>query len=203
MNERLEVKATLAVDDTGTITGNAWPFGEADRVGDMIVKGAVNVVGSDLPILYQHDPADLVGTWHEVKQTDEGLIVKGQLHVDRPRVRSVLAMVKSGLVSGLSIGFKARSWTGEAGRNRIIAALDLFEVSIVRNPNHPKARILNPNFPPKRSPWRNPSTAPRQRRSSPAPRRKSKEAKFYESPPLYRAQGRRSRRPGYAHHESP
>jgi len=143
MTERLEVKATLAVDDTGTITGNAWPFGEADRVGDMILKGAINVVGTDLPLLYQHDPADLIGTWDAIEQTDQGLIVKGKLHTDRPRARSVLAMVKSGLVSGLSIGFKAKSWTGEAGRNRVIAALDLFEVSIVRNPSHPKARVLS------------------------------------------------------------
>jgi uncharacterized protein len=142
MTERLEIKSTLTVSDEGQITGLAWLWKEADRSRDMIVKGAVSVVGENLPILYQHDPADLVGTWSEVTQTDEGLSVKGQLHVDRPRVRSVLAMVKSGLVSGLSIGFKPRSWTGQAGRNRVIAALDLFEVSIVRNPNHPKARIL-------------------------------------------------------------
>lgn len=141
MTERLEIKSTLAVTDAGVITGIAWPWREPDSVGDIITKGAINVVGTDLPLLYQHDPADLIGTWHEVKQTDEGLAVEGRLHVDRPRARSVLAMVKSGLVSGLSIGFKAKSWTHQ-GRNRVIAALDLFEVSIVRNPSHPKARVL-------------------------------------------------------------
>jgi uncharacterized protein len=142
MTDRLEIKATLAVTDEGEITGNAWPFGSADSVGDIITKGAINVAVSDLPILFSHDPSDLVGTWNEVKQTDEGLLVKGKLHMDRPRARSVLAMLKSGLVSGLSIGFKAKSWTGEAGRNRVLAAIDLFEVSIVRNPSHPKARVL-------------------------------------------------------------
>ncbi|MEH2517544.1 HK97 family phage prohead protease [Bradyrhizobium sp. AZCC 1610] len=143
MTERLEIKSTLSVTEEGEVTGNAWPFGSADSVGDVITKGAFNVVGSDLPLLFQHDPSDLVGSWSEIKQTDEGLVVKGRLHTDRPRARSVLAMVKSGLVSGLSIGFKAKSWTGEQGRNRIISALDLFEVSIVRNPSHPKARILS------------------------------------------------------------
>ncbi|MEH2542822.1 HK97 family phage prohead protease [Bradyrhizobium sp. AZCC 1699] len=142
MTERLEIKSTLAVTDEGEIEGNAWVFAEPDQVGDIIVKGAINVVGSDLPLLFQHDPSDLVGSWSEIKQTDDGLIVKGRLHVDRPRARSVLAMVKSGLVSGLSIGFKAKSWT-QQGRNRVIAALDLFEVSIVRNPSHPKARVLS------------------------------------------------------------
>jgi uncharacterized protein len=51
-------------------------------------------------------------------------------------------MVKSGLVSGLSIGFKTKSST-QQGRNRVIAALDLYEISVVRNPAHPRARITN------------------------------------------------------------
>lgn len=32
MNEILEIKASLAVDSEGVITGNAWPFGSADSV---------------------------------------------------------------------------------------------------------------------------------------------------------------------------
>jgi HK97 family phage prohead protease len=51
-------------------------------------------------------------------------------------------MVKSGLVSGLSIGFKTKASTRQ-GRNRTITALDLYEVSVVRNPAHPKARIIS------------------------------------------------------------
>lgn len=142
MTERLEIKATLSVTDEGEITGNAWPFNSPDSVGDIVTKGAINVAVSDLPILFSHDPSDLIGTWDEVKQTDEGLIVKGKLHMDRPRARSVLAMVKGGLVSGLSIGFKTKASTKQ-GRNRVISALDLFEVSIVRNPSHPRAQITS------------------------------------------------------------
>lgn len=140
--DKLEIKASLSVDDAGTITGNAWPFGSPDSAGDLIQKGAFNVAVADLPILFSHDPSDLVGTWDEVKQTDEGLIVKGKLHMDRPRARSILAMVKGGLVSGLSIGFKTKASTKQ-GRNRVISALDLFEVSLVRNPSHPRARVTS------------------------------------------------------------
>jgi HK97 family phage prohead protease len=142
MTERLEIKATLSVTDAGEITGNAWPFGLADSVGDIITKGAINQAVDNLPMLFSHDPSDLIGTWDEVKQTDDGLIVKGKLHMDRPRARSVLAMVKGGLVSGLSIGFKTKASTKQ-GRNRVISALDLFEVSIVRNPAHPRAQITS------------------------------------------------------------
>ena len=58
------------------------------------------------------------------------------------RARTVLGMIKSGLVSGLSIGFKTKAST-QQGRNRVISALDLYEISVVRNPAHPRARITS------------------------------------------------------------
>lgn len=140
--DRLEVKATLSASDDGEIVGTAWPFGEPDTTGDLIVKGAFHFASNELPILFQHNPADLIGTWTEAAETADGLIVKGKVHMDQPRARTVLGMVKSGLVSGLSIGFKTKSST-QQGRNRVIAALDLFEISVVRNPAHPRARITS------------------------------------------------------------
>ncbi|OAF13933.1 hypothetical protein AXW67_18300 [Bradyrhizobium neotropicale] len=62
--------------------------------------------------------------------------------MDKPRARSVLAMVKSKLVDGLSIGFRTKASTTQ-GRNRVISALDLAEISVVRNPAHPRARITS------------------------------------------------------------
>ncbi len=38
--DRLEFKSVLTVDDAGTISGVAWPFGTPDRVGDVIDRGA-------------------------------------------------------------------------------------------------------------------------------------------------------------------
>lgn len=141
--DRLEVKATLSVTDAGEIVGTAWPFNAGpDSVGDIVTKGAFNFVSEELPILFQHNPADLIGTWTEAAETADGLVVKGKLHIDQPRARTVLGMVKSGLVSGLSIGFKTKSST-QQGRNRVIAALDLYEISVVRNPAHPRARITS------------------------------------------------------------
>ena len=140
--DKLEIKAAITVDDTGTITGMAWPFGSADSSNDIITKGAFNFVSSDLPILFQHNPADLIGNWTEMAETADGLVVKGQLHMNQPRARTVLGMIKSNLISGLSIGFKTKSSTKQ-GRNRIISALDLFEISVVRNPMHPRARIIS------------------------------------------------------------
>ncbi|MDB5616161.1 HK97 family phage prohead protease [Tardiphaga sp.] len=140
--DKLELKASLSVTDDGQIAGIAWPFGSPDKVGDLITMGAFGVILADLPILYQHNPADLVGTWTEAAETDAGLVVKGQLHLDHARARSVRAMLRSGLVSGLSIGFRTKSATKQ-GRNRIITALDLAEISLVHEPSHPRARILS------------------------------------------------------------
>ncbi|MET4242729.1 HK97 family phage prohead protease [Bradyrhizobium sp. RT10b] len=140
--DRLEVKATLSVDSEGSIVGTAWPFNAGpDTMGDTITKGAFNVA-TDLPMLFSHDPSDLVGTWSEVAETNDGLIVKGMIHKDQPRARSILSMVKSGLVSGLSIGFRTRE-AKQRGRTRVISLLDLVEVSLVRNPAHPRARVTS------------------------------------------------------------
>ena len=49
MTDRIEIKAQLSVDDAGEITGIAWPFGSADRVGDVIQKGAFDQPAS-LPV---------------------------------------------------------------------------------------------------------------------------------------------------------
>lgn len=143
MNERLEIKASLSVTDAGEIVGTAWPFNAGpDSVNDLITKGAFNFMSTDMPVLFHHNPSDLVGTWTEATENNEGLIVKGMMHMDQPRARTVLGMVKSGLVSGLSIGFKAKSWTKQ-GQNRVISALDLYEISLVRNPAHPRARVTS------------------------------------------------------------
>lgn len=143
MTDRLEIKAALAIDDAGEICGIAWPFGSADTVGDIIVKGAFGTVGADLPMLLGHDPNQPVGLWTEVRETDAGLEVKGKLFVDESqRARAVRSMIKNGLIGGLSIGFNGAS-AKKSGRNRVISRLNLQEISVVRNPAHPKARITS------------------------------------------------------------
>lgn len=140
--DKLEIKATLSVTDTGEIIGNAWPFGSADSVGDIITKGAFNFAVEHMPMLYGHNPDDLIGTWDELKETADGLVVKGKLHMQHARAKAVHGLIKGELAKGLSIGFKTKASTRQ-GRNRIISALDLFEISVVRNPAHPRARILS------------------------------------------------------------
>jgi HK97 family phage major capsid protein/HK97 family phage prohead protease len=141
--DKLEIKAALTVDDAGTITGIAWPFGTPDRVGDIIEKGAF-ASPARLPMLFAHDQAQAVGVWESMTETAEGLQVKGRLLIDDvARAREVRALVREGAATGLSIGFVAKSAKARPGGGRTITALALHEISIVAVPCHPGATITS------------------------------------------------------------
>lgn len=140
MTTRLEMKAALTVDETGQITGTAWPYGTADRVGDVIEKGAITSP-TTLPMLWSHDQAQVIGIWDEITESNEGLTVKGRLLVrDVAKAREVHALIMQKAVTGLSIGFQTKAAI-PLGRGRKITALDLHEISIVAVPSHPGAQI--------------------------------------------------------------
>ncbi|MCF6370983.1 phage major capsid protein [Rhizobium halophilum] len=142
MTERLEIKAALTVDEAGTITGIAWPFGSPDRVGDVIEKGAFTSPET-LPMLFAHDQGQVIGVWDEISETAEGITVKGRLLVDDvERAREVRAMIRSKAVSGLSIGFVTKAAKPRT-RGRTITALNLHEISVVAVPCHPGAQITS------------------------------------------------------------
>ena len=106
---KLEIKASFQVSDAGEITGNAWPFGAADRVGDVIEKNAFADAPATLPILWAHDQGQTIGVWNSIKSTGAGLEVKGKLLTHSvEKAKEVRALVQAGAVTGLSIGFVTR-----------------------------------------------------------------------------------------------
>lgn len=138
----LELKAAVSVDDAGAITGMAWPFGSPDRMGDEIMPGAFKSAKAPLPLLAFHRPDDPIGVWEEVRETGAGLQVKGRLLVDDlSRAREIRALVQSGAVTGLSIGFVPKSASARRGGGREIRAVELVEISLVSIPAHPGARV--------------------------------------------------------------
>lgn len=142
MTTRLEFKADLTVTPEGLIEGIAWPFGSADRVGDVIEKGAI-AAPVTLPMLFAHDQGQVIGVWDQIEETDAGLTVKGRLLIDDvARAREVQAMISAKAVSGLSIGFVTTKSTPRA-KGRTITALSLHEISVVAVPCHPGAQITS------------------------------------------------------------
>ncbi|MGU3496294.1 HK97 family phage prohead protease [Xanthobacteraceae bacterium A53D] len=142
--ERLFVETKILMDDSGAVEGLAWPFGSADRMGDMIEKGAFAGARLPLPMLFGHDQNDPVGAWTEAVEATDGLRLKGRLLVDDvARAREVRALVRSGAVGGLSIGFVTRKAAPRKGGGRTISALELVECSLVTVPMHPGARVTS------------------------------------------------------------
>ena len=144
MTVQLDCKADLSVSDAGEISGIAWPFGTADRIGDMIEKGAFASVALPVTMLFGHDQNDPIGVWTEAQEHPDGLHLKGRLLVDDvARAREVRALVKSGAVRGISIGFITRKANARPGGGRTISQLELLEASLVAIPMHPGARVTS------------------------------------------------------------
>jgi HK97 family phage major capsid protein len=142
--ERFETKAALSVSDAGEVEAVAWIFAQPDRTGDVIEKNAISLDNATLPILWSHDPRDVIGVWDQITADDASLKVKGRLLIDDlPKAREVRAMIRSGAVSAVSIGFYTRKAAPRKGGGRLISSLDLAEVSIVAVPAHPQARITS------------------------------------------------------------
>ncbi|WP_237143329.1 phage major capsid protein [Phyllobacterium zundukense] len=139
----LETKAAITIDDAGEVTGTAWIFDQADRVGDMITKGAITTP-ANLPMLFAHDHSQVIGTWNSITETAQGLIVKGRLLIDQVvRANEVRAMIKANAATGLSIGFMTKKATSRKGGGRTITAAELHEISVVAVPCHPAAQITS------------------------------------------------------------
>lgn len=142
--DRLFLETKIAADDSGTISARAWQFGVPDRVGDEIEPGAFAKAAMPLPMLFGHDLNDPVGTWETAVEKADGLHLTGKLLIDEVvRAREVRALVKSGAVRGVSIGFITKSAKSKPGGGRIIKSLELLEASLVTLPMHPGARVTS------------------------------------------------------------
>ena len=135
------------IDPDGTVEGYASLFGEIDAARDMVMPGAfARTLRSRgvrrIPMLFQHDPAEPVGVWLELVEDFRGLRARGKLIPEVARARELFALVKSGAVDGLSIGFRTvKGRVDPASRVRKIIELDLWEISIVTFPLLSGARV--------------------------------------------------------------
>jgi HK97 family phage prohead protease len=138
-------RTTIAPD--GTVEGYASLFGEIDQARDMVMAGAFRQSlmlrgPRRIPMLFQHDPAEPIGIWQELVEDSRGLYVRGRLIPDVQRGREVLALVKTGAIDGLSIGFKTvQGRVDPRTRIRRLTQVDLWEISIVTFPLLTGARV--------------------------------------------------------------
>jgi HK97 family phage prohead protease len=139
----LDVKS-IGLD--GRFEGYASLFNRQDLGGDTVLPGAFRETlaergSSGVRMLFQHDPAQPIGAWEHLREDARGLFARGRLTTEVAKAREVLALMRSGAIDGLSIGFKTLLSRPGRGKARRLAKIDLWEISIVTFPMLPEARI--------------------------------------------------------------
>ncbi len=135
------------IDRNGMFAGYASLFNVRDQGGDIVLPGAFarslrRKGARGIRMLHQHDPAQPVGVWHEIREDDRGLFVRGRLALGTARGRELAELVRIGALDGLSIGFRTVvAGRDPARRARLLKAVDLWEISLVTFPMMPGARI--------------------------------------------------------------
>lgn len=140
--------AEVTVVEGTKIEGYASLFGACDQGGDVVTKGAyaqsltkLAQDGRAVKMLWQHDPAQPIGIWDEVREDARGLFVKGRLLDSVERGREAAALIAAGAIDGLSIGYRTvKSARNDKGQ-RLLSELELWEVSLVTFPMLPSARV--------------------------------------------------------------
>lgn len=149
----LEVKFSrlgedVAVSEGCQISGYASVFGVVDQGGDVVLPGAyarslkrLRSEGRMVKMLWQHDPAQPIGVWDEIREDAHGLYVRGHLLTEVGKGREAAALIAAGAIDGLSIGYRTVTAEKDAKGQRLLRELDLWEVSLVTFPMLPEARV--------------------------------------------------------------
>jgi HK97 family phage prohead protease len=133
--------------EDGACEGYASLFNREDLGHDVIAPGAFreslkNRGAARIKMLFQHDPAEPIGVWDEIREDARGLYVRGRLMTAVAKAREVLALMRAGALDGLSIGFKAVKARRDAASGiRRLEKVDLWEISVVTFPMLPGARV--------------------------------------------------------------
>jgi uncharacterized protein len=151
MNQRTDVRGQKrlvpVLPGSGVFEGYASLFGRRDQQNDVVMAGAFDAClrrrgAANIRMLFQHNPAEPVGTWIDLRETPRGLAVRGRLNLQVQRGRELLALLEAGGLDGLSIGFKTiRARNDRVAGTRQLLAVDLWEISLVTFPMLEGARV--------------------------------------------------------------
>ncbi|MBT0957066.1 HK97 family phage prohead protease [Alphaproteobacteria bacterium KMM 3653] len=148
LERKFSAPGQLEVRDGTEVSGYASLFGAPDQGGDVVQAGAYAASlaalakgGRQVKMLWQHDPAQPIGVWDEVREDARGLYVKGRLLTDVAKGREAAALIGAGAIDGLSIGYRTRRAAKSAHGGRDLIELDLWEVSLVTFPMLAEARV--------------------------------------------------------------
>jgi hypothetical protein len=113
-----------------------------DLGGDRILPSAFSrtlAAGKQFPLLWQHDPANPIGTV-TATETQQGLLIQGQLLLSDATGAKAYNLLKAGVIKGLSIGYDTLK-SAFVGDVRELQECRLWEVSIVTFPMNESAMV--------------------------------------------------------------
>lgn len=121
--------------------GYAAIFNKVDGGRDTILRGAFARTLADrrdpLPLYWQHRPDMRIGWIESVAEDGRGLRVIAR--IDNPQGRAGDLLARRA-IDGLSFGYRARGYRN-APSGRILADVELFEISLVSHPLQHEARV--------------------------------------------------------------
>ena len=136
------------LSDKGVFSGYASVFGVIDSHNDIIEYGAFAASlkkrgqGKKVKLLWQHHADEPIGKFITIREDHYGLYVEAQLALDVQKGYEAYALLKSGTVEGLSIGYNTvKSTIDEDSGARVLTEVDLWEISLVTFPANPDAQI--------------------------------------------------------------
>jgi len=135
------------LSEDGTFEGYGSIFGNVDSYGEKVMPGAFaesltrhQREGSNVLMLWQHNPNEPIGVWEDLAEDAKGLWGKGRLILTVQRAREIYELLKAKAIRGLSIGYREIE-TEPDGNIRLLKKLDLYEISPVSFPANRRARV--------------------------------------------------------------
>lgn len=132
-----------SVDEEKRVIEGIASTPSTDRMGDIVELDGMEM-SLPMPFLYQHRHDQPIGQVVSAKKTKDGLLIKAQIAASgvADYIDKAWALIKGGLVPGLSIGFRSLedAWMKDSGGIHFIRT-ELFEISAVTIPANAEASI--------------------------------------------------------------
>lgn len=134
----------------GIIKGYASTYGNVDRGGEMVVKGAFakslaryRETNRQIRMYAQHDRHSIIGGYpiDKARDDDKGLYVEGEINLEVQKGFEMYQLAKQKVITDLSIGYSIIDADVE-NDVFMLKELELWEVSLVGEPMNAQATIL-------------------------------------------------------------
>lgn len=123
--------------------GYACTYGNIDLGGDVIQKGAVELVEKP-KFCYQHNMKDPIGTYLQISSDEKGLFIKARMRKGFQKTDWIASLIEDGAIDSMSIGYFAKEYSIDPKTNiRTLTKIKIFETSFVTMPMNEKAELTS------------------------------------------------------------